>query len=197
VEAGIGGKIQSLTEQPNALAQVVKWMTLVGKAVAGVVMIFFAIFWAVLGTQASVRPWHMLALGAICVFFLWSGAFQLYNFFDQEYTPGKFLTNPMLPDAESIAIGERLYQENCSGCHGPTGLGDGPAGGALFPPPANFTAGHTASHPDGDLFYWIHNGVKSTSMPAFGDQFTRPEIWHLVNYIRRLSAQSPQVTTQP
>lgn len=196
VEAGVGGSIQSLTEQPNPLARLIKWMTLVGKAVAGAVMVLFAIGWFVLAAQVSVRTWHMLALGALSVFILWSGAFQLYTFFDQEYTPGKFVTNPVLPDAESIAVGERLYQENCSSCHGPAGLGDGPEGVTLFPPPANFTAGHTASHSDGDLFYWIRNGVESTAMPAFGDQFSRTEVWHLVNYVRRLSTQAPQLSIQ-
>lgn len=196
VEAGVGGSIQSLTEQPGLLARFVKWMTLIGKAVAGAVMILLAIGWFVLAAQVSVRTWHMLALGALSVLILWSGAFQLYNFFDQEYTPGKFVTNPVLPDAESIAVGERLYQENCSGCHGPAGLGDGPAGVTLFPPPANFTAGHTAGHSDGDIFYWIRNGVESTAMPAFDEQFSRTEVWHLVNYVRRLSVQSPQLSNQ-
>ena len=31
-----------------------------------------------------------------------------------------------------------------------------------------------------------------TQMPAFGEQFTREEVWHLVNYVRRLSAQASQ-----
>lgn len=195
MDAGVGGRIQSLTEQPGALAQLIKWLTLVGKAVAGGALILFAIAWGILATQVSVRTWHMVAFGGLTILMLWSGAYQLYTFFDQEYTPGRFLTNPILPDAESIAIGERLYQENCTGCHGPTGLGDGPAGTALFPPPANFTAGHTASHADGDLFYWIRTGVPGTAMVGFEDQFSRSEMWHLVNYIRRLSAQSPQVST--
>jgi mono/diheme cytochrome c family protein len=55
-------------------------------------------------------------------------------------------------------------------------------------PPADFTLGHTDTHPEGDLFYWIQNGLSNGAMPAFGAQLSDEEIWHLVNYVRRLSA---------
>jgi mono/diheme cytochrome c family protein len=118
----------------------------------------------------------------------WIGINQLYTFFDTEFTPARFANNPILPDTESIAIGQELYETNCVACHGEAGRGDGPSAAALTTPPADFGSGHTASHPDGDLYYWILQGIDGTSMPAFEDEITQEQAWHLVNYVRRLSA---------
>jgi mono/diheme cytochrome c family protein len=36
--------------------------------------------------------------------------------------------------------GEAMYARYCASCHGTTGAGDGPAAGALSPPPTDLTA---------------------------------------------------------
>ncbi|MCP4936345.1 MAG: c-type cytochrome [bacterium] len=73
-------------------------------------------------------------------------------------------------------------------CHGQEGLGDGELAPTLFPPPVNVADGHTSSHPDGDVFHWIKEGIEDTEMPAFDEQFSDEDVWNLVNYIRRLGA---------
>jgi mono/diheme cytochrome c family protein len=55
----------------------------------------------------------------------------------------------------------------------------------LARPPANFTEQHLDVHTDGDLFWWIENGI-SPVMPGFGDVLDNEEMWHIVNYIRSL-----------
>ena len=84
--------------------------------------------------------------------------------------------------------GQQLYETNCAMCHGPAGQGDGELAASFVPPPANFTSGHTDTHPDGDLFYWIKEGIDGSAMPAFDRQLSDDEIWNLVNYVRRLSS---------
>jgi len=128
----------------------------------------------------------------ISLLLFWLGASQLLDFFGQEFTPARFVTNPVLPDAASVATGQALYEAHCASCHGLEGRGDGPNAASLPSPPADFGSGHTAIHPDGDLYFWIREGIADTQMPAFGEQFTREEVWHLVNYVRRLSAQASQ-----
>ena len=105
--------------------------------------------------------------------------------------PGERTTivvNPIAPNADSIAIGQKLYEQNCVPCHGLTGAGDGPVGRTLNPAPADLTA-HTAPgvHPDGRLYDWITNGFPESVMPAFSEQMTDEERWHVLNYIRTLS----------
>lgn len=41
--------------------------------------------------------------------------------------------------AAMAASGSSLYQDNCAGCHGRTGKGDGPSAGALKPRPKDLT----------------------------------------------------------
>ncbi len=102
-------------------------------------------------------------------------------------TNGDLPENPIPASDDSLAAGALLYEQNCLVCHGPQGRGDGPAGLALNPPPADLSI-HTEPglHPDGQLFVWITGGKAGSAMPAFETLLTEDERWHLVNYIRSL-----------
>ena len=93
--------------------------------------------------------------------------------------------NPIPPTQDSVAAGLGLYEENCQLCHGTGGLGDGPAGADLKPPPADLTV-HVPLHPDRALFEFIQEGIPGTAMAPLGDKLSDDEIWHLINYIQTL-----------
>lgn len=95
----------------------------------------------------------------------------------------------------AIAAGGELYRDHCASCHGPLGAGDGPAGVALDPPPADLRTHHTALHTAGDLFWWITNGLRQ--MPAFGDRLDVEQRWDVVNYLRALAAAEEVRTLGP
>lgn len=96
---------------------------------------------------------------------------------------------PAVPyQALSIANGLRLYQENCTSCHGTAGYGDGPAAAGLKPPPADLTARHSKDHTVGDFFWWLSYGIQDSAMPGFGDRISEEERWDLINFLRTLSA---------
>ena len=95
------------------------------------------------------------------------------------------LRNPFPPTSESLAAGERTYGQMCQSCHGDEGRGDGPAGVALLPPPADLQV-HVPLHGDADLFRFIRDGIPNTAMVPQGDNLTEEQIWHVVNYIRTL-----------
>lgn len=94
--------------------------------------------------------------------------------------------NPISADPASVERGAKLYQAHCAVCHGPTGLGDGPAGAALTPKPTNLTE-MAGQHPPGDLAWKIENG--RGAMPAWKGILSESQIWDLVNYIKRLGRE--------
>jgi mono/diheme cytochrome c family protein len=97
------------------------------------------------------------------------------------------LTNPLSPDAGTIAAGRRLYEANCASCHGPKGRGDGEAGKELDPKPADiaFIIGRPIAS-DGFLMWTLTEGGEAlgTAMPAFRDVLSERERWQIITYLR-------------
>jgi copper transport protein len=102
-----------------------------------------------------------------------------------ETTPTTQLRNPVLSTPQSIASGRELYLEHCAVCHGEDATGSGPEAAQLTRPPADLTAQHVEIHPDGDLYWWIMDGI-DPAMPGFEEQLSDEDVWHLINYIRTL-----------
>ncbi|MBT3943266.1 MAG: c-type cytochrome [Chloroflexi bacterium] len=100
-------------------------------------------------------------------------------------------TNPFVPNEDSIAAGLTAYASVCSSCHGVTGVGDGPASGALYPSPASLPV-HVPLHTQGELFEIIRSGVVGTAMQPVSDELSDDEVWHLINYIRTLQDLEPR-----
>jgi len=110
------------------------------------------------------------------------------------------MTSPEVTD-ESLVRGADVYKTNCISCHGETGLGDGPAGAALEPRPAEI-AHSTQMLADDLLFYRVSEGGVpfQTAMPAWKGVLTEEQIWDVLAYVRTLgtgnSEQINQMRTQ-
>ena len=80
-------------------------------------------------------------------------------------------SKPSKKTPELLSHGKKLYEQNCTTCHGPKGDGKGQLGGALKPAPTNFTL---------PLKQWpITKGIPNTSMVKW-DQLSEQERWALV-----------------
>ena len=99
-------------------------------------------------------------------------------------------------DEEQVAIGARIYAENCASCHGAELEGQPnwqiplPSGG--FPAPPHDETGHTWHHPDEMLFRYTKLGARDaldleifdTNMSAFQDTLSDEEIWASLAFIK-------------
>ena len=94
--------------------------------------------------------------------------------------------NPVGADETSITRGAELYDIHCKMCHGQTFEGNGPIAPFLANKPANLTSPVVQAKSDGSIFLTITNGVEG-KMPALNENFTVPERWDLVNFIRTLT----------
>ncbi len=103
--------------------------------------------------------------------------------------------NPVAPVPAQIANGRQIYEQNCAGCHGLSGKGDGPEAARLSPKPADLTV-HVPMHTDGELFYWISNGIPTTAMPAWQASLTDIQRWQVVVFIHTFGQTSPTPPAQ-
>lgn len=92
--------------------------------------------------------------------------------------------NPVKANNASRARGKKLFAANCASCHGASARGDGSAGAALNPRPADLTA-MAGQHPDGDFAWKIARG--RGPMPAWNGRLSEKNIWDLVNFIQGLA----------
>lgn len=92
-----------------------------------------------------------------------------------------------------LAAGAKLFQTNCVSCHGTRGMGDGIAGTALDPKPANFHDSELVWNSAPYKFYnTIRLGVPGTGMAAF-PQFSDQEVWALAFYLKSLPYEGAAV----
>lgn len=97
---------------------------------------------------------------------------------------------PLSPSAER---GRLVYQRNCIGCHGESGLGNGPSAEFLEPRPRNFQAGNFKfrSTPSGqlpsqdDLVHVIRCGLQGSAMRSFPLMPTQ-ELKDVADYVMHL-----------
>lgn len=101
---------------------------------------------------------------------------------------GTFMTS------EDIALGKRLYAENCASCHGTDLEGQPdwkrrlPSG--RMPAPPHDESGHTWHHSDQDLFTMTKLGLAAlvpdydSDMPEFGDMLNDAEIKAVLGFIK-------------
>lgn len=99
-------------------------------------------------------------------------------------------------DPAKVALGAKLYAQNCVACHG-VKLEGQPDWRTRFPngrlpAPPHDDSGHTWHHPDDVLFGITKRGLVPpyaprdypSDMPAFGAKLTDEEIWAVLAYIK-------------
>jgi len=86
--------------------------------------------------------------------------------------------NPMANEASAIAAGAKLFQRNCSSCHGKQAEGN---------------AKHPDLHSDrirgatpGELEWLLKNGSLKNGMPSWS-RLPEPQRWQLVSFLKSLN----------
>jgi mono/diheme cytochrome c family protein len=94
---------------------------------------------------------------------------------------------PWVESAEVAGHGAKVFANNCAVCHGPKGLGDGPAGMSLNPRPRNFVEGKWKVGGDSiNLFKTVAGGIPGSSMASFAHLPTADR-WSLVQFVRSIT----------
>lgn len=99
----------------------------------------------------------------------------------------RLATNPVPETADELAAGRQIYQSKCSICHGPRARGDGPAALAMVPRPFDLTV-HVPLHAEGEVFYFVSEGIGGTQMPAWKEQLSDTQRWQVIRFLEALAA---------
>lgn len=99
----------------------------------------------------------------------------------------RFATNPVANTGDQVAAGRATYQARCQVCHGQRGKGDGPAALTMVPRPVDLTF-HVPQHAEGEVFYWISEGIGGTQMAGWKDALSETERWQIVRFLQALAA---------
>jgi mono/diheme cytochrome c family protein len=99
---------------------------------------------------------------------------------------------PLSPDVikESLAH----FADHCALCHANDGSGQTPIGKNVNPKAPDLRLPDIQSMSDGEIFWVIHNGIRFTAMPAWGesDPAEDRDSWKLVHFIRHLPQLTPE-----
>jgi len=103
------------------------------------------------------------------------------------------MKNPVPATPEILAEARHHFADHCAYCHGNDGSGQTETGPNFYPHAPDMRKSDTQSLSDGELFYIIHNGIRWTGMPAWGNSHpdTDYDSWKLVHFIRHLSKITP------
>jgi mono/diheme cytochrome c family protein len=104
------------------------------------------------------------------------------------------LRNPVAFTAASVTAGKRVFNANCSACHGNRAQGAVRAGITISiieeqrgkQPPDLTDAQWDHGSSDADIFRVIKRGLPPTMMPGFDGRVSDREIWNIANYLRSL-----------
>jgi len=93
--------------------------------------------------------------------------------------------SPVLPSAENLIDGMKIYTMNCAGCHG--GLDKKPSAqaGSFYPPVPQLVM-HPPDDPDWHNYYIIHNGIRYTGMPAWDKVLSDQDIWKVTLFLSHM-----------
>jgi mono/diheme cytochrome c family protein len=106
--------------------------------------------------------------------------------------------NPIPSSAGAIASGRAHFADHCASCHANDGSGNTEVGRNLFPKAPDMRQPETQALTDGELFWFIENGIRFTGMPGWSTGTTEGETatWHLVHFIRHLPAVTDEELEQ-
>jgi len=103
---------------------------------------------------------------------------------------------PLSPDVikESLAH----FADHCANCHANDGSGQTPIGKNVNPKALDLRLPEIQSMADGEIFWVIHNGIRFTAMPAWGEGDLDKDLdsWKLVHFIRHLPQLTPEELDQ-
>jgi mono/diheme cytochrome c family protein len=101
------------------------------------------------------------------------------------------LKNPIAAnDKAALAAGEKLFSENCAGCHGDDKGPSAWGSRGFYPRAPQFYQEESDVSPE-EAFVAIHDGIRYSGMGAWRDLMKDDDIWKVANFVAHLEPKEP------
>lgn len=133
----------------------------------------------------------------VMFFFFVISAVAYAAVYAQQPSPEFDLSQVTPPTRPPLAlVGQAIYQENCSPCHGVQGMGDGPTTAQLPSPPTAFADPNAVwERSPAQLFHTAKFGRLEKLMPPWQDKLDDNQIWQAVAYAWSLHTTEENLQT--
>lgn len=95
------------------------------------------------------------------------------------------IASPVLPSAENLIDGMKIYTINCALCHGTLDKKPSSLANSFYPPPPQLVQ-DPPDDPDWHNYYVIRNGVRYTGMPAWDKTLSDQDTWKVTIFLSHM-----------
>lgn len=103
--------------------------------------------------------------------------------------------NPIQPTDANLIAGMKIYQMNCSSCHGDIHTPYGMFADALYPRAPQFV-NDAPDMPENQNFYIIQHGIRLSGMPAWKQNLNEQEIWQVTTFLSHMDKLPPHISDE-
>ncbi|HKX27852.1 MAG TPA: cytochrome c [Blastocatellia bacterium] len=103
----------------------------------------------------------------------------------------KKLKSPLNAETEVIEAGKQLFNKHCAVCHGPDGQAKTKVAATMKPKPTDLTAKAMHGITDGEIYWVVTNGIKTSGMPAYKVKTNDTQRWQMTLYVKHLMGDHP------
>lgn len=102
------------------------------------------------------------------------------------------IPNPAKPTDETLIAGGKIYNGECSGCHGDLEPGKGGSASSLIPSPPQFSTVGT-DYTEAQLFWIAKHGIRHSGMFANGQWDSDEKLWKVSTFLTHIRSLPPNV----
>lgn len=101
--------------------------------------------------------------------------------------------NPLEPTEANLTAGMKVYQSNCSSCHGDIHRPHGMFADALYPRAPQFVE-DAPDMPEYENFFIIAHGIRLSGMPAWKQSLSELQMWQVTTFLSHINKLPPPVS---
>ncbi|HUA99411.1 MAG TPA: c-type cytochrome [Terracidiphilus sp.] len=103
--------------------------------------------------------------------------------------------NPVPADSANLTAGMKIYQSDCSSCHGDAAHPEAVFADNLNPRPPQFVT-DAPDMPENQNFYIVEHGIRFSGMPSLQKILTPQQAWQVTTFLSHMDKLPPDVQAQ-